>query len=69
MGFRSICLTSVLALSAGSAMAEMNFNRVASFPVIANMAAGEDTSRESSLSDPVIGAGSSRRIGHYRQAY
>ena len=48
MGFRSICLTSVLALSAGSAMAEMNFNRVASFPVIANMAAGEDTSRESS---------------------
>lgn len=48
MGFRTICLTSVLALTAGSAMAEMNFNRIASFPVIANMAEGEDTSRESS---------------------
>ncbi|WP_323763942.1 esterase-like activity of phytase family protein [Marinovum sp.] len=48
MGFRTICLTSVLALSAGTAMAEMNFNRIASFPVIANMAEGEDRTRESS---------------------
>ncbi|MGY3438301.1 MULTISPECIES: esterase-like activity of phytase family protein [unclassified Marinovum] len=47
MVIRTICLTSVLALTAGSAVAEMNFNRIASFPVIANMAAGEDTSRES----------------------
>ena len=39
---------SVLALAAGAAHAEQNFNRIASFPVIANMAAGEDTTRESS---------------------
>lgn len=48
MTIRTICLTSALALGAGIAQAEMNFNRIASFPVIANMAAGEDTSRESS---------------------
>ncbi|MEM9523259.1 MAG: esterase-like activity of phytase family protein [Pseudomonadota bacterium] len=30
------------------AHAEMNFNRIASFPVVLNMAAGEDTSRETS---------------------
>lgn len=42
-------LTSALALLASGALAqEMNFNRVASFPVIANMAEGEDTARESS---------------------
>ncbi|MDP5219784.1 esterase-like activity of phytase family protein [Ruegeria sp. 2205SS24-7] len=35
-------------LTAGSAAAEMNFNRIASFPVIRNMASGEDTNRESS---------------------
>lgn len=48
MPLRMICLTSALALSAGQALAEMNFNRIASFPVVANMAAGEDTSRETS---------------------
>lgn len=48
MPLRMICLTSALALSAGQAMAEMNFNRIASFPVVTNMAAGEDTKRETS---------------------
>lgn len=48
MTFRSICLTSVLALAAAPAMAEMNFNRIASFPVVLNMAEGEDTRRETS---------------------
>ncbi len=48
MSARFLCLTSALALSAVQASAEMNFNRIASFPVIKNMAAGEDTSRESS---------------------
>ncbi|WP_415401135.1 esterase-like activity of phytase family protein [Tateyamaria sp. SN3-11] len=43
-----ICLTSALALSAGAAAAEMNFNRIASFPVVTNMAEGADTSRETS---------------------
>ena len=38
---------SVLALAAGTAGAD-NFNRIASFPTVANMAAGEDTARESS---------------------
>lgn len=41
-------LTSAIALTAGAAHAEMNFNRIASFPVIKNMAAGEDQSRKSS---------------------
>ncbi|MCA8882203.1 MAG: esterase-like activity of phytase family protein [Rhodobacteraceae bacterium] len=45
---RFICLTSVLALTAGAAAAEMNFNRIASFPVVRNMAAGEDTARTTS---------------------
>lgn len=45
---RFICLTSVLALTAGAATAEMNFNRIAAFPVVKNMANGEDTSRETS---------------------
>ncbi len=49
---RLLGVTSTLALMAGAAVAgghaEKNFNRIASFPVIANMAAGEDTSRESS---------------------
>ena len=49
---RLLGVTSTLALMAGAAFAgghaEKNFNRVASFPVIANMAAGADTSRESS---------------------
>lgn len=46
---RVTCLTSVLALAAGGAFAqEMNFNRIASFPVVSNMAAGEDTARATS---------------------
>lgn len=41
-----VCFTSVLALTAGAATAqEMNFNRIASFPVVENMAEGEDTDR------------------------
>lgn len=39
---------SVLALMAGSAGAQQAFNRIASFPVVENMADGEDTSRETS---------------------
>ncbi|MFW2589690.1 esterase-like activity of phytase family protein [Sagittula sp. SSi028] len=50
--FRSLCLTSALALSAGTAMAEshatMHFNRIAAFPTWTNMAEGEDTARETS---------------------
>ncbi|SMR70942.1 Esterase-like activity of phytase [Aliiroseovarius halocynthiae] len=45
---RTLCLTSILALSAGAAQAEMNFNRIASFPVVKNMAEGEDSKRETS---------------------
>ncbi|MEM8728285.1 MAG: esterase-like activity of phytase family protein [Pseudomonadota bacterium] len=42
-------LTSALALVAGAGLAQdMNFNRVASFAVINNMADGDDTDRESS---------------------
>ncbi|WP_298908254.1 esterase-like activity of phytase family protein [uncultured Aliiroseovarius sp.] len=48
MTARLMCLTSALALTAGAAMAEMNFNRIASFPVVKNMAEGEDTTRETS---------------------
>ncbi len=48
MVIRTICLTSAVALTAGSALAEMNFNRIASFETTLNMAAGEDTSRETS---------------------
>ncbi|SPF79341.1 hypothetical protein PRI8871_01136 [Pseudoprimorskyibacter insulae] len=48
MSIRIACLTSVLALTAGSALAEMNFNRIASFETIRNMADGEDMGRESS---------------------
>ncbi|WP_133487612.1 esterase-like activity of phytase family protein [Aliiroseovarius marinus] len=48
MTARLMCLTSALALTAGAAMAEMNFNRIASFPVVKNMAEGEDTKRETS---------------------
>ena len=36
------------ALCATPALAEMNFNRIASFPVVMNMGEGEDRSRESS---------------------
>ncbi|APX12871.1 esterase-like activity of phytase family protein [Tateyamaria omphalii] len=47
-----LCMTSALALMAGAAYADghaaKNFNRIASFPVVTNMAEGEDTTRESS---------------------
>ena len=45
MSLRLLGLTSVLALCAGQSMAEMNFNRIASFPVLKNMADGADQSR------------------------
>lgn len=48
MTFRLLGLTSAIALCAGAASAEMNFNRIASFPVVKNMAEGEDTQRETS---------------------
>ncbi|MGC9419359.1 MAG: esterase-like activity of phytase family protein [Rhodovulum sp.] len=48
MTARLLGLTSVLALTAGAATADMTFNRIASFPVVQNMAEGEDTARESS---------------------
>ncbi|NOD65500.1 MULTISPECIES: esterase-like activity of phytase family protein [unclassified Ruegeria] len=48
MPLRFACLTSALALTAGQAVAEMNFNRIASFPVVKNMAEGADTTRETS---------------------
>ncbi|UTS81769.1 esterase-like activity of phytase family protein [Phaeobacter piscinae] len=51
---RLMCLTSALALTAGIAQAEKSFNRIAAFPVVQNMAAGEDTSRETS--PEIIGA-------------
>ena len=48
----TICMTCSLALTAGAVWAEghgaKHFNRIASFPVVTNMAAGEDTSRETS---------------------
>jgi DNA-binding beta-propeller fold protein YncE len=46
---RLVCLTSACALLAGAGLAqEMNFNRIAAFPVAANMAEGADITRESS---------------------
>jgi hypothetical protein len=48
MTYRAVCLTSAIALTASAAAAEMNFNRIASFPVVQNMADGEDRKRESS---------------------
>ncbi|KMK65678.1 esterase-like activity of phytase family protein [Puniceibacterium sp. IMCC21224] len=48
MTIRTICLTSSLALCAGTAMADMNFNRIASFATPRNMAEGEDLGRETS---------------------
>lgn len=48
MTARLLCLTSAIALTAGSAMAEMNFNRIANFATYLNMAEGEDTARETS---------------------
>ncbi|MCG7493813.1 esterase-like activity of phytase family protein [Thalassobius sp. Cn5-15] len=48
MTFRSICLTSAIALLASHAAAEQNFNRIASFATPLNMATGEDRARETS---------------------
>jgi hypothetical protein len=48
MLLRLTCMTSVLALTTGSAMAEMSFNRISSFGTYLNMAAGEDSARETS---------------------
>ena len=48
MSIRTVCLTSVIALIAGAAQADMNFNRIASFETAANMAEGEDQARETS---------------------
>jgi Esterase-like activity of phytase len=49
MTIRLACLTSVLALTAAApAMAEMTFNRIATFATPDNMAEGEDRSRETS---------------------
>ena len=48
MYLRVTALTSLLALSAGMASAEMTFNRIASFPTVLNMGPGEDTSRTTS---------------------
>ncbi len=47
MKFTILSTASALAISAAVAHAE-NFNRIASFPVVSNMAEGEDTSRETS---------------------
>ena len=48
MIFRFTAPALALAMTAAATSAEMNFNRIASFPVIANMSAGEDRNRESS---------------------
>ncbi|MBV7395138.1 esterase-like activity of phytase family protein [Mameliella sediminis] len=48
MHFRTLCLTSALALAASAATADMNFNRIASFGTYLNMADGEDRARETS---------------------
>jgi len=49
MNAKLICLTSALALSLSApALAEMNFNRIASFATPDNMAEGEDRDRETS---------------------
>ncbi|MGR3805878.1 esterase-like activity of phytase family protein [Marinibacterium profundimaris] len=49
MTMKLATLTSVLAITAGAGLAQdMNFNRIASFPVASNMAEGEDTARETS---------------------
>ena len=49
MNAKLICLTSVLALCAATpSLADMNFNRIASFATPDNMAEGEDRQRETS---------------------
>ena len=47
MSARLLSAASVLALISAPALAD-SFNRISTFPVIANMAAGEDVSRASS---------------------
>ena len=48
MTTRLLLASTALALISGAAQAEMNFNRIASFPVASNMAAGEDPAQETS---------------------
>ncbi|HBZ42838.1 MAG TPA: alkaline phosphatase [Maritimibacter sp.] len=48
MTTKLVTLTSAIALVTSAAQAEMNFNRIASFPVVSNMAAGENTALETS---------------------
>lgn len=48
MSLRFACVTSALALSTSAVLADQSFNRIASFPVVMNMAQGEDVSRETS---------------------
>jgi hypothetical protein len=48
MKYGLVPLCSTLALLAGTAHADMNFNRIASFETTLNMAEGEDTNRETS---------------------
>ena len=49
MSKRLFCVTSALALVAAMpALAEMNFNRIATFATPDNMAEGEDRARETS---------------------
>ncbi len=48
MHFCTLCLTSVIALTATAAAAEMTFNRIASFATPDNMAEGEDRSQVTS---------------------
>ena len=48
MIIRMLIITIVAFLTVGSTVAEMNFNRIASFETPRNMASGEDTTRETS---------------------
>lgn len=49
MNVKIVSLTSALALAAGAGVAQdMNFNRIAAFPVVRNMAEGQDQTRETS---------------------
>ena len=48
MIIRMLIITIVTFLTVGSTVAEMNFNRIASFETPRNMASGEDTTRETS---------------------
>ena len=48
MSIRFACMTSVIALAAAPAVAEMNFNRIATFPVVQNLPEGTDIATETS---------------------